>query len=53
MQWPDNDACNQAYQRLIEKGVLVRNISKGPGLTGCLRVSVGTQEENDVFLSAF
>jgi histidinol-phosphate aminotransferase len=40
------------WSDLLDKGVLVRDTSSWPGLTGCLRVTVGTPEENDVFLSA-
>jgi histidinol-phosphate aminotransferase len=38
------------YQRLLKKGVLVRNMNDG--LKGCLRVTVGTPLENTVFLKA-
>lgn len=46
---PDAD---RAYRDLIAHGVLVRRQDKGHGLAGCLRVSVGTPEENDRFLAA-
>ena len=35
-----------------EHSVLVRDFSAAPGLDGCLRISVGTREENDVLLAA-
>ncbi|MBM6817635.1 histidinol-phosphate transaminase [Olsenella uli] len=35
-----------------EFSVLVRDFSAAPGLEGCLRISVGTREENDVLLDA-
>lgn len=35
-----------------EFSVLVRDFSSAPGLEGCLRISVGTREENDVLLDA-
>jgi len=35
-----------------EHDILVRDVSRYPMLDGCLRVSVGTEEENDAFLSA-
>ena len=35
-----------------EASVLVRDVSGDPRLPGCLRVSVGTPEENDRFLAA-
>lgn len=41
------------WKELHEKhSVLVRNVSGDPRLPGCLRVSVGTQEENEKFLAA-
>lgn len=42
------------YAQLQEQGVLVKNLSaQGGALAGCLRVTVGTPEENDRFLSSF
>lgn len=38
------------YQFLLENGILIRNCS-GPGLEECLRVSVGREEENRLFLA--
>jgi histidinol-phosphate aminotransferase len=40
------------FDRLLEHGVLVRDFSRQPRLTGCLRVTVGTEAENDAFLDA-
>jgi histidinol-phosphate aminotransferase len=40
------------WQRLVQRGVLVRDCSGWPHLSGCLRVTVGTPEENDAFLDA-
>jgi len=40
------------WQRLVDRGVLVRDFSSWPRLAGCLRVTVGTPEENDAFLAA-
>jgi histidinol-phosphate aminotransferase len=37
---------------LLERSVLVRDISSWPGLEGCLRVTVGTPEECRRFLAA-
>ena len=37
---------------LLAAGVLVRDVSSRPGLEGCLRVTVGTPEENERFLEA-
>ena len=40
------------WRRLVAHSVLVRDCSSWPGLSGCLRVTVGTPEENSRFLSA-
>jgi histidinol-phosphate aminotransferase len=41
-----------AHRALLEKGVLVRRQDSYAGLTGCVRVSIGTPQENDAFLKA-
>jgi histidinol-phosphate aminotransferase len=61
-QWPSganfvlfrpNDAAGDAvWQALVDQGVLVRNCASWPRLTDCLRVTVGTPDENDRFLKA-
>ncbi len=40
------------FEQLFAKGILVRDISRYPMLDRFLRVSIGTREENDLFLSA-
>jgi histidinol-phosphate aminotransferase len=40
------------WQDLLGQSVLVRDCSTWPGLQGCLRVTVGTPQENDRFLAA-
>ena len=40
------------WQRLVDRGVLVRDCSGWPKLDNCLRVTVGTPEENSKFLDA-
>lgn len=40
-----------AWSYLYDGGVLVRDFSAAPGLEGCLRVTIGTPEENDLFIS--
>jgi histidinol-phosphate aminotransferase len=47
----DKDA-HRVWSDLVEASVLVRDCSRWPGLTGCLRVTVGLPEENDRFLAA-
>ena len=40
------------HARFLEQGVLIRDVSMWPSNEGCLRVSIGTPEENDRFISA-
>jgi len=40
------------YEGLLQRDVVVRRQDHLPGLSGCLRVSVGAPEENDAFLEA-
>jgi histidinol-phosphate aminotransferase len=48
---PDGDG-HKVWERLVDRGVLVRDFSQWPLLDGCLRVTIGTPEENDSFLDA-
>lgn len=41
---------DEVYERLLAGGVIVRNRSKVSGCEGCLRITVGTPEENDRLL---
>jgi histidinol-phosphate aminotransferase len=41
---------NRVYESLRQQNVLVRNLH--PGLPGCLRVTVGTPDENRILLAA-
>ena len=45
-------AGRELWQRLLERSVLVRDCSGWPRLADCLRVTVGTPDENDAFLDA-
>ena len=49
---PRERAGADVWQRLLDRSVLVRNCSTWPGLDGCLRVTIGTPEENTAFLDA-
>jgi histidinol-phosphate aminotransferase len=49
---PRTVAGGDVWDRLVEQSVLVRDCSTWPGLDGCLRVTVGTAEENGRFLDA-
>ena len=43
---------NAVWQSLVDRSVLVRNCSSWPRLDGCLRVTIGTPDEDDAFLVA-
>jgi histidinol-phosphate aminotransferase len=49
---PEGASGDAVWQALVDRGVLVRNCSSWPRLTDCLRVTVGTPEDNDRFLNA-
>jgi histidinol-phosphate aminotransferase len=49
---PERRKGGEVWSGLLDRGVLVRDTSSWPGLEGCLRVTVGTPEENDAFLDA-
>lgn len=48
----DARPATEVWQALADRGILVRNFTETPGCEGCLRVSVGTHEENEKFLEA-
>jgi len=39
------------FKFLVDNGILIRNLNAHPRLKNCLRVTVGTQKENDIFLA--
>ena len=41
-----------AFDALVARGIIVRRQDHYPGLEGCLRITVGTREENDALLAA-
>ncbi|MBD1396050.1 histidinol-phosphate transaminase [Pontibacter sp. JH31] len=43
---------NGLYAYLLDKGIVVRNRSSLPGCEGCLRISIGTVEENQQLFQA-
>lgn len=49
---PESKDASTVWSDLVASSVLVRDCSSWPGLTGCLRVTVGLPEENDLFLAA-
>lgn len=51
---PDNEVANKLYMTLATvKKIVVRFRGKELGCTGCLRVSIGTAEENAILLEQF
>ncbi|MEP7201033.1 MAG: histidinol-phosphate transaminase [Ilumatobacteraceae bacterium] len=49
---PRHKVGRQVWQELLDRSILIRDCSGWPRLTDCLRVTVGTPEENDQFLAA-
>ena len=49
---PERVDGDDVWQRLVDRSVLVRNCASWPRLEGCLRVTIGTREEDDRFLAA-
>jgi histidinol-phosphate aminotransferase len=40
------------YRRLLARGIVVRDVGAYPGLSNCLRISIGTPQENASLLTA-
>ena len=49
---PQRRRGREVWQGLLDHSVLVRDCSSWPRLEDCLRITVGTPEENDMFLTA-
>jgi histidinol-phosphate aminotransferase len=49
---PRHRSGREVWHGLLDHSVLVRDCSGWPRLADCLRVTVGTPEENDEFLAA-
>lgn len=46
-------ATNSAFiQRMRDRGILVRDRSRDPGCDGCVRITLGSRQQNDRLLSA-
>lgn len=46
------DDAKRVYESLLERGIIIRNRSSEPKLENCVRITVGTPEENDALLEA-
>jgi len=44
--------CKDVFEELCARGILVRDVSAYPRLANCLRVSIGSAEQNERFLAA-
>jgi histidinol-phosphate aminotransferase len=42
---------NALFEALKTQGVLIKNLSSAPNLDNCLRVTVGSAEENALFIT--
>lgn len=49
---PRSRAGAEVWSALVDRSVLVRNCASWPRLDGCLRVTIGTTDEDDQFLAA-
>ena len=49
---PETRPGREVWQDLIDRSILVRDFTTMEGVEGCLRVTIGTGEENDRFLEA-
>lgn len=49
---PDHVDGDDVWQRLVDASILIRNCASWPRLDGCLRITLGTPDENDRFLAA-
>jgi len=45
------DNPNQRYEQMLDKGTILRNRSRLTLCEGCLRITVGSKEENDLLLT--
>ena len=49
---PETRDAASVWQGLLDRGILVRDCGSWPGLANCLRVTVGTEDENGAFIRA-
>lgn len=46
-----NDNIDKVFDYILRKGVIVRNLNNEPLLSNCLRVTIGTRDMNEYFIS--
>ncbi|MDD7885788.1 histidinol-phosphate transaminase [Flavivirga sp. 57AJ16] len=44
------DDATKRYDQLIDQGIVIRNRTTQPGCENCLRLTVGTKEENEILI---
>ena len=49
---PDTRSGGDVWRALVDRSVLVRDFTTMVGIEGCLRVTIGTTDENDRFIEA-
>lgn len=49
---PETMRGEDLWQALVDRSILLRNCASWPGLDDCLRITIGTPEENDRLLAA-
>ena len=42
----------ELWQQLLDRGILVRDFSRSASLENCLRISIGTAEQNEAVIAA-
>ncbi len=48
----ENQSANDVFEKLINQKILVKNMSNTPCLNNCLRVTIGTKNENELFIQS-
>lgn len=48
----EEGSATQVWEQLVERGILVRNFDRPGPLAGCLRITIGTPDENALLLEA-
>lgn len=43
---------DEIFKQLVDKGIIIRSRTKENGLANCLRVSIGTREQNEFFIQS-
>lgn len=52
IRWPDSQSLAQAKELFKQKSILLRDVSAHPRMSNCLRLTIGSPEENQAVLDA-